>query len=713
MYRSGVYLSKKISIMCAAILVMVLVLSWALHDMSAALGQTYVTIYIRPDGSVEPLNAPITTSDKRYYKLTSDLVGGIVIERSGIVVDGGGHALTGRVRQGSMDIGLLVLASNVLITGFRLHDFSEALIILNATSVEVSKCTVVGNWEGVHIISSTNVLVHNNIMKDNAPSIRLDNSTYVEASENDIDGNGAGVIVISSSSAYIHENAIRSRRGGIIVESSDMVYIGGNTVEAPNEIGISVMNSTRTYIFNNSLDGGDEAGSCNIRVAGSEKTVIHKNLLLNAPEAVVIDELANHTIISYNHVASENPHRTPSITLTGNSTAVVIYGNSGGLRVEPQSSHEVVIQNNTNVVIEGGASSMLAICANMHTSIELSDVHFVYICGNLVDAITVNGIVVRGTNIAVHGNTVKNHRRGEGIAVSGDLIKVYENEVTNNSHGVAISGSHFEVHSNNITHNNVGVLLFSGLARDGVVHDNFIAFNGGDYEPFCGDLGTGVCVYGSEVCNITFYHNSFVNNSLDNGKQVYITREGYKWDSGYPSGGNYWSDYTGVDVKKGVNQDEPGSDGIGDTPHQVSIYPGELDRYPLVKRPPHPSKSQLNLIPPPNIVIEPPQVRIATPTPTATARTTPITTSAPTATPSPTPTATVTTTFTSTPSTHTSAQQTTAPQTKTTQSASSTVSTTTATAPQRVFDATTLIVSGLVAVAVITVAILLLRKRVG
>ena len=239
------------------------------------------------------------------------------------------------------------------------------------------------------------------------------------------------------------------------------------------------------------------------------------------------------------------------------------------------------------------------------------------------------------------------------------------------------------MYNNNVTHNNVG-LLIAGPAGSGVVHDNFIAFNGGSHEPLCSGPGTGVCIYGSEPRNITFYHNSFINNALNNGKQVYITKEGYKWYDDYPSGGNYWSDYTGVDKKKGVNQDKPGSDGIGDTPYQVYIYPRELDRYPLVKRPPNPGKSQCTLIPLPSIVIEPPLARISTqtptPTPTTTTKTTPITTSTPTA-----------------------------PPTKTTQSASGTVSTTTTT-PQRTFDVTMLVAS-IIAVITISIAVVLLLKK--
>jgi parallel beta-helix repeat protein len=73
--------------------------------------------------------------------------------------------------------------------------------------------------------------------------------------------------------------------------------------------------------------------------------------------------------------------------------------------------------------------------------------------------------------------------------------------------------------------------------------------------------------------------NFFNHNLFNNQNQVYIHNASNTWDNGYPSGGNYWSDYTGVDVKKGPNQNEAGSDGIGDTPYVIDA--NNVDRYPL------------------------------------------------------------------------------------------------------------------------------------
>jgi hypothetical protein len=52
------------------------------------------------------------------------------------------------------------------------------------------------------------------------------------------------------------------------------------------------------------------------------------------------------------------------------------------------------------------------------------------------------------------------------------------------------------------------------------------------------------------------------------------------WDDGYPSGGNYWSDYRHTDMLSGPGQNLSGSDGIGDVSY---IIDGDnIDAYPLM-----------------------------------------------------------------------------------------------------------------------------------
>jgi len=78
--------------------------------------------------------------------------------------------------------------------------------------------------------------------------------------------------------------------------------------------------------------------------------------------------------------------------------------------------------------------------------------------------------------------------------------------------------------------------------------------------------------------NSSIFHNNFLNNTVQ-AIDTYSTQN--IWDNGYPSGGNYWSDYVRIDNCSGPLQNIcPSPDGIGDTPYAFNY---NQDRYPLMK----------------------------------------------------------------------------------------------------------------------------------
>jgi len=203
---------------------------------------------------------------------------------------------------------------------------------------------------------------------------------------------------------------------------------------------------------------------------------------------------------------------------------------------------------------------------------------------------------------------------GYGIHICGSYNNIISNVIANNYHGVFIGSCSYrigacynDVYGNDITNNLAnGVALMWDASYNNVFGNNITAnFNNvvfsGDYnnvyENYIADGYHGLLVRSSNntiiantVLNNTYYgielygsnNHIYHNNFLNNTQQVFIGVPNYLnfWDNGYPSGGNYWSDYIGTDFYSGPYQNETGSDGIGDTPYVIDE--NSVDHYPLM-----------------------------------------------------------------------------------------------------------------------------------
>jgi len=149
-----------------------------------------------------------------------------------------------------------------------------------------------------------------------------------------------------------------------------------------------------------------------------------------------------------------------------------------------------------------------------------------------IESTTGNAIWVTfgASNNTISGNNIVGNRVGIYVYMSGGTI-ISENNITSNSMGIWLSGSRNRIIRNNIVNNGVGVSDFIG--------GNFVQ------------------------------HNNFVNNSATVNELLSVNNI---WDDGYPSGGNYWSNYNGTDNN---------GDGMGDTPYIIDE--NNQDNFPLME----------------------------------------------------------------------------------------------------------------------------------
>jgi len=176
-----------------------------------------------------------------------------------------------------------------------------------------------------------------------------------------------------------------------------------------------------------------------------------------------------------------------------------------------------------------------------------------------------NGIYVcrgsTGNNIS-YNILVDNGEAGLHLNYSNNNV-VSCNEVSSNvDFGIYLRGSsNNTVFGNNVSDNWCGIRL--EYSSNNTFFGNSISENVRGANP----------IYS---VNNVFVRNDFVENT----RQIYNYMSTDIWDDDYPSGGNYWSDYTGVDKFSGPDQHVLGSDGIGDTPYVIDV--NNQDSYPLM-----------------------------------------------------------------------------------------------------------------------------------
>lgn len=210
-----------------------------------------------------------------------------------------------------------------------------------------------------------------------------------------------------------------------------------------------------------------------------------------------------------------------------------------------------------------------------------------YLSGNI------NGIHIRYNLRSTITKNTCNGNTGFGIVLLGGYHRVTKNDFSNNRGGMALRNSHNNTIKYNLFNSNshVGIWLAArGIYSYTGSNNNLISNNEINYN---NDMG-GIWILkskGNVFTNNQIKYNSrgisnhngwgnniYHNNLIDNTNQAYDNVPLWNnWDLGPRVGGNYWSDYTGLDDGSGGRT---ANDGIGDTliPHPASSF----DNYPLM-----------------------------------------------------------------------------------------------------------------------------------
>jgi len=357
-----------------------------------------------------------------------------------------------------------------------------------------------------------------------------------------------GITLSNVVDCHVNENNITNNFFGIYLSYSSSNTMLSNNI-TNNSIGISLSYSSGTTLSGNFMNGNNIAfGVGGISLSDFMQSIDVSNLVDGMPVYYLVNQtdlvinsvthpqvgylaLINSANITVENLAFADKGKGPVLVYTNNSRiANNNITNSGfGIYLRRSSNNTVVNNNITN--------SDLGIYFSYSSSNTITD--------NNITNSSLTGIFSRDYSSS---NTITN------------------NNITNNDFGIYLFYSSSNTVTNNeITNSSQGIRFYYSSSNT-IVNNNITASN---------QYG----IYTRSHSNSNRFHH---NNLVGNVNQVYVESGcSNTWDDGYPSGGNYWSDYLGVDEKHGSGQDQPGSDGLGDTPYIIDG--NNTDNYPLME----------------------------------------------------------------------------------------------------------------------------------
>ena len=542
-------------------------------------------------------------------------------DRTSTVIDGGGNGDT-----------VNITSDWVNITGFTLVNsgsgrFDAAIELYLSENCSIRTNAFSNNDVGILLVYSDRNFVSNNDKVDNWAGVYLYFSNRNTITSNNIE-NSYGILVLYSDNNTITNNALSINTEGIFTQwsynntinsntlsqSSISLFYSGNSVIGKNNISDSRPDAIRLICSDNNtvIDNAPSGLSGRITIDGSEKNRIIGNSISTDYGPGIYIEGSGANVVSDNNVSTN----LVSIFVSGSANVTFLRNilEEGGFYIEGSTlhqwnTHSIDTSNKVNgspiyywknrtggTVPSGAGQAIIANCSgvsvenqsfvNGSVGIELGFSSYGTLWNNTFLSKSMEGI---------YSYASWNNSYSDNIFLSNNksiyLQHSHNNSIFNNVMFDGLRGIELEwSNDNSIFDNNASSNIWSGLflcrSDNNTIADNFASLNEwgvdllqSDNNTIVGNVASLNGKYGiilKQSHSNRVYHNEISYNRF----QAYDDMDTNQWDNGYPSGGNYWSDYTGDDQLSGPLQNLIGSDGIGDTSHMVDL--DTWDRYPLM-----------------------------------------------------------------------------------------------------------------------------------
>ncbi len=309
----------------------------------------------------------------------------------------------------------------------------------------------------------------------------------------------------------------------VVVERSDILIDGAafSIVGSESGTGLNLTTVTNVTIANTNIKNFN----LGIRLYSSSNNNISGNNITENNYGISLS-FSHNTTISGNNITATNYGGMSIVTSNNNSI-------SGNSITETQSGIVLSVSSYNSISGNNIAKNEYGIFVEFCSNNSIS--------GNTLTENNEYGIRLDYLgNTSISGNNITNNSNAKGVwffATSGNSIS--GNTITKNEYGIRLASSdNNSISGNNIARNHYGIWIASSN-------------------------------------NNSIYHNSFVHN-IEQVIFALLNTWTNIWDDGYPSGGNYWSDYE----ERYPNATELDGSGIWDTPYVIDEI--NRDKYPII-----------------------------------------------------------------------------------------------------------------------------------
>ena len=535
-------------------------------SMSIAVFSSLITV--PEEGSAYISHSPITISGNSDFVPANGVVGGSGTLSDPFIIEGWEINASGAIGIDISNTDAHFRISNVYIHSREWNIVGISLLGVKNGRIENTTITV--EDFGIWIENSRNMtIIESDVTSYDRYAISAWSSSNVTVETNNVSAaNGVGIRLMDTDDSNIQGNNQSSGGNGIEVEYSDNVTITGNT--ALNDIDEWVDGGIRVGWSNNVTIEGNLVSYKNgsaMYIFLTYGTIIKNNTIIDSKYGVRLSDSANATVSNNTftrnglYLSGYRIHEHNSHTITTdnmvNGLPLYYHKDCTNLNVDGIPVGQLIVANCTGVVARN------LVVPETDVSIQMAFVEDVLVESNSLASKLASVAFILSNKITIERNTLGDAMYGTHIWYSTN-ITVANNTVTKCEYAAIdfMESRNIDIFNNSVSESGYGLRL--ERTDNPEVWQN--TFSDNYYGIYLDDAGS-----------LRVYHNNFISNTVQAWPD---SLPGYSWDDSYPSGGNYWSDYSGLDQFSGPLQDQPGSDGIGDTPYIISAR--YRDSYPLM-----------------------------------------------------------------------------------------------------------------------------------